>query len=403
MTGQWREPRDVSDLAVLQLGTVVRRPDGWWSATDVDGQTVRAVDAFVDELAACGCSVSTSRSYCHDLVRWFRFLDAIEVDWPAASREDVRDFVRWLQAKVNPQRARALGADSRPTPGSINLVTGKRYLPPGYAPRTINHALAVLSSFYDFALYAELGPLQNPVPRPNEGRPMHRSQIEGRRPGRRTAYRQKEPAYQPRAITEEVLQQLFEVLKHDRDRALVAVTLSTGARASELLSMTLGGVDIGRSVLSVVPKGRAGQRVWVPAAPESFVWISRHLTGREPGPPEQAMWMTLRRPTRPLTYFGLRQVLERANAELKLNLTWHDFRHTFSSRLLADDQLSLTDVQELMRHRNLNTLAPYATSRLEELVSRLHQHLSRPPTPPPVAAAGYDQGDLRVLFPGLAL
>lgn len=115
MTGQWREPLDVSELAVLQLGSVVRRPDGWWSATDVYGQTVRAVDGFVDELAACGCSVSTSRSYCHDLVRWFRFLDAIDVNWPAASREDVRDFVRWLLVKVNPQRARAQGADARPT------------------------------------------------------------------------------------------------------------------------------------------------------------------------------------------------------------------------------------------------------------------------------------------------
>lgn len=403
MAGHWHEPRDVTDLSVLQLGSVALRESGWWSVTDVDGQAVDAVDAFVDELAACGCSTSTSRSYCHDLLRWFRFLEALDVAWQSATREDVRDFVRWLQIKPNPQRTRNPGGESRPAPGSINPLTGKRYLPPGYAPRTINHALAVLSSFYDFALYADLGPLQNPVPRPNEGRPMHRSQLEASRPRRRTAYRQKEPAYQPRAITEEVLQQLFTVLKHDRDRALVAVTLSTGARAGELLSMTLGGVDVGRSVLSVVAKGRAGQRVWVPAAPESFVWISRYLTSREPGPPESALWMTLRRPTRPLTYFGLRQVLERANAELDLNLTWHDFRHTFSERLLRDDQLSLTDVQELMRHRNLSTLAPYATSRLEELVSRLHQHLSRPPTPPPVAAVGYDTEDLQVLFPGLAL
>jgi site-specific recombinase XerD len=403
MAGYWREPRDVMGLSVLQLGSVVPRGNGWWSVTDVDGQAVAAVDTFVDELAACGCSTSTSRSYCHDLLRWFRFLEALNVRWPSATREDVRDFVRWLQIKPNPQRTRNPAGESRPAPGSINPLTGKRYLPPGYAPRTINHALAVLSSFYDFTLYADLGPLQNPVPRPNEGRPMHRSQLEVSRPRRRTAYRQKEPAYQPRAITEEVLQQLFGVLKHDRDRALVAVTLSTGARAGELLSMTLGGVDLGRSVLSVVAKGRAGQRVWVPAAPEAFVWISRYLTSREPGPPESALWMTLRRPTRPLTYFGLRQVLERANAELNLNLTWHDFRHTFSERLLRDDQLSLIEVQELMRHRNLNTLAPYATSRLEELVSRLHQHLSRPPTPPPVAAVGYDTEDLQVLFPGLAL
>jgi site-specific recombinase XerD len=301
MAGQWREPRDVRALAVLQVGKVAQRPDGWWSTFDADGVPVRAVDGFVDELAACGCSTSTSRSYCHDLLRWFRFLDAMGVRWPAACREDVRDFVRWLQVKDNPQRQRALAADGRPVAGSINPGTGKRYLSEGYAPRTINHALAVLSSFYDFALYADLGPLQNPVPRANDGRPMHRSQLEVTRPRRRTAYRQKEPAYQPRAVTEEVLQQVFAVLRHERDRALIAVALSTGVRASELLSMTLGGVDVGRSVLSVVAKGRGGQRVWVPAAPESFVWISRYLTSLEPGPPEQALWMTLRRPTRPLS------------------------------------------------------------------------------------------------------
>lgn len=403
MAGEWCEPRGVAGLAVLQVGRVAQRPDGWWSTLDVDGVPVLAVDGFVEELAASGCSKSTARSYCHDLLRWFRFLDAIDVEWSGAGRADVRDFVRWLQVKQNPQRERALRVGSRPAAGSINPLTGKQYLSTGYAPRTINHALAVLSSFYDFALYADLGPLQNPVPRPNEGRPTHRNQLEAARPRRRTAYRQKQPAYQPRAIAEEVLQQLFAVLKHDRDRALVAVSLSTGARAGELLSMTLGGVDVGRSVLSVVAKGRAGQRVWVPAAPESFVWISRYLTARPPGPPEEALWMTLRRPSRPLTYFGLRQVLERANAELKLNLTWHDFRHTFSGRLLSDDGLSLTDVQELMRHRNLSTLAPYATSRLEELVNRLHQHVNRPATPAPTAAVGYDRDDLQVLFPGLAL
>ena len=121
--------------------------------------------------------------------------------------------------------------------------------------------------------------------------------------------------------------------------------------------------------------------------------------------------MTLRRPLRPLTYFALRQVLERANAELGANISWHDLRHTFSAGLLADEHVSLTDTQLLMRHRNLATLAAYSTTRVEELSARLAAHSE---TAASVVAkdeaavelradAGYDLADLQVLFPGLTL
>ncbi|HBX82642.1 MAG TPA: recombinase XerD, partial [Propionibacteriaceae bacterium] len=58
--------------------------------------------------------------------------------------------------------------------------------------------------------------------------------------------------------------------------------------------------------------------------------------------------LTLRPPHQPLNYFALRQILERANARLGTNYTWHDFRHTFSHRILADDRMTLTDAQALM-------------------------------------------------------
>ena len=194
---------------------------------------------------------------------------------------------------------------------------------------------------------------------------------------------------------------MFAALRHDRDRALIAVALSSGARASELLSMVRNGIDIGLGVVSVIPKGRPG-RVWIPVAPEALVLMGRYLASRPPGSPHDPVWVTVRRPARPLTYFALRQVLERVNVQLGSNITWHDFRHTFAHRLLADDRLSLTDVQTLMRHRSLTTLTDYSAVRLEELVSRLHEHLSRP-VPRPTPAVGYDHGDLQVLFPGLAL
>ena len=263
-------------------------------------------------------------------------------------------------------------------------------------PRTINHALSVLNEFYRHAIDADLGPVRSPVP-------LRRSvtQFPGQSCARAVAggpaFRQREPVAQPRALSEPLLQQLFAALRNDRDRALVAVALSSGARASELLSMVRNGIDVGLGVVSVVPKGRPG-RVWIPLAPEALVLIGRYLAAQPPGLPDDPVWMTIRRPASTLTYFAMRQVLERVNHQLGANITWHDFRHTFAHRLLADDQLSLTDVQTLMRHRSMTTLADYSASRLDELVTRLHEHLARP-APPPTPAVGYDQSDMQVLFP----
>ena len=395
------EPRDVALLSVPTLGKVCRSgSDGPWEILGADGQPVMAWASFRAELVAAGCSASTCRSYAHDVLRWLRFLAAVGMSWQLAGRVEVRDYVRWLRVADNPARSRRERPGGRPPAGSLNPATGKAYLAAGYAPRTINHALSVLGEFYQHAVDAGLGPLRSPVPlRRSAGRVL--GQPESRAAVGGSIYRQREPVTQPRAISEPLLQNVFAALRHDRDRALVAVALSSGARASELLSMVRDGIDIGLGVVSVVPKGRPG-RVWIPVAPEALVLVGRYLATLPPGSPQDPVWLTVRRPVRPLTYFALRQVMERVNTELGSNITWHDFRHTFAHRLLADDRLSLTDVQALMRHRSLTTLTDYSAVRLEELVTRLHEHLSRP-APPPTPAVGYEQADLQVLFPGLAL
>ena len=317
-----------------------------------------------------------------------------------AGRVEVRDFVRWLRVADNPARSRRVGSGGRPPAGSLNPTTGKPYLAAGYAPRTINHALSVVDGFYRHAVDAALGPLRSPVPlRRTAGRTL--GQPDSRPAAGGPLYRQREPVARPRALSETLLQNVFAGLRHDRDRALVAVALSSGARASELLSMIGDGIDIGLGVVSIVAKGRPG-RVWIPVAPEALVLMGRYLANVPDRSPRDPVWMTVRGPRRPLTYFALRQILERLNIQLGANITWHDFRHTFAHRLLADERLSLTDVQVLMRHRSLTTLTDYSAVRLEELVSRLHEHLARP-VPTPTPAVGYDEGDLRVLFAGLAL
>lgn len=66
--------------------------------------------------------------------------------------------------------------------------------------------------------------------------------------------------------------ELFAALGSHRDRALVALWVSTGARASELLGVTCGDTDPGRQVITVVRKGsRALQQL--PGSPDAFVWL----------------------------------------------------------------------------------------------------------------------------------
>jgi hypothetical protein len=125
------------------------------------------------------------------------------VAWDRASRAEVELLVGWLRSAANPQRRRR-DAASAPA-GSVNLRTGKASLGAGYAPSTINHALTVLSSFYDFHLHFGRGPLVNPVPADVQRRRLlaHRSPIDPTPQYRRAPLRQKTTERVVRSIPDE--------------------------------------------------------------------------------------------------------------------------------------------------------------------------------------------------------
>jgi integrase/recombinase XerD len=157
---------------------------------------------------------------------------------------------------------------------------------------------------------------------------------------------------------------------------------------------------------------RTGQRVrllgkgtrhaqWVAAAPAFFLWLARYLAERPARPPAAPLWVTLRRPTRPLGYQALRAVLLRVNAKLDTDLMLHDFRHTCALRLAGDPQVPLADLQAHLRHRHLSTTETYLVARPEEVIRRVQaHHQAVPPAGSPAAAPGwtYQAGDLDVLL-----
>ena len=273
------EDRDLSVLVVPAVGAVEVGGDLWEPARLIDGggEPVVAVTAFLRELQASGRSAATQRSYAMDLLRWFRFGLAIDVFWDQATRVEARDFCRWLALRDKPTRANA----GRRRVVS-NAVTGKPGPGPKYAASTPAHSETVLRVFYDFHRDAGTGPMVNPFPLSREragGRVnAHHNPMEPFRNERVGLYPPRSRSGSRTPSPDELFNRVFAELGSHRDRALVALWVSTGARAAELLGVRCRDVDTGQQLITVIRKGtRALQQV--PASPDAFVWLRLYQSG----------------------------------------------------------------------------------------------------------------------------
>jgi integrase len=365
---------------------------------DGAGREVEPVSAYLRDLRLGDASPLTCRSYGFDLLRWHRLLWCLTIPWDRATEAEVAAMVGWLRVARNPQRERTHRAG---TPaGSVNLRTGKPSLRAGYAPSTINHALSVVHGFYAFHGRFGAGPVVNPVPVSAQRRSAlaHRSPLEPVPSARRARLRQKVPKQGPRAIPDALWDELFAAMECDRDRALLEFYVSSGARASELLGVTVEDLDWAGQLVYVVSKGTR-LRQPVPASPDAFRYLGRYLATDGLPLPGQPVWRTRRGVRRPMTYWAMRRVLQRANETLGTNWTLHDARHTAATRMAGDEQLTLAEVQAILRHAHLETTGRYLTARVEDLHDKLHEHYSRP-RPKRSYPAGYDPDDVKAVFGG---
>jgi len=193
--------------------------------------------------------------------------------------------------------------------------------------------------------------------------------------------------------------------------------VSTAARASELLGMCCGDVDPGQQLVTVIRKGsRAVQQL--PASPDAFVWLRLYqsgLAGAVPLGRDDPLWVTRRRPFRPLTYHAARAMFSRATAALGANWTLNDLRHTAAYRMARDPLLPLTDVQWVLGHAHLSTTQLYLTPMPADVIAGVlaHHRRGRPgavgdpvggvdgatgSAPLTAAASMYRQDSLDVLF-----
>jgi integrase len=219
------------------------------------------------------------------------------------------------------------------------------------------------------------------------------------------AVRQSAKAMKPRAVlSPEELQALFLELEL-HERLLVLLDVPTGLRVSELLALQWSDIDFGEKTVNICKsiwhqhvgpvKTEESERLmpledamiadllaWraesLYASDADWIFASERMRGRQPLWPENLMKNHIRKAAK--------------RAGITKHLSWHVFRHTFSTLLMRNRE-DVKTVQSLMRHSNPGiTLGLYthvidATKRQAQ--SRVVQMIQPSPIPNlPIQSAG---------------
>ncbi|MFH9067610.1 integrase [Streptomyces coeruleorubidus] len=91
--------RDLAGFVLPETGALIETTDPLRPCVllDAQGAIVAPVEAFFAELQANSRPATTIPSCGMDLLRWWRFLSGWGVAWDRVSRQDARDFARWMQ------------------------------------------------------------------------------------------------------------------------------------------------------------------------------------------------------------------------------------------------------------------------------------------------------------------
>ena len=160
-----------------------------------------------------------------------------------------------------------------------------------------------------------------------------------------------------RALTEEELEYCRNQCLTLRDKALLEVLYSTGARVSEISRINIKDIDWNHGSVRVFGKNSEWYTVYLNA--RAIVSLKTYLKERKDFCP--ALFVTERSPARRLDVYSLRNAIEKIGkrADLEIVLSPHVLRHTMATMALQHGT-PLEIVQRMLNHKNPATTQIYA-------------------------------------------
>ncbi|MEX1270827.1 MAG: tyrosine-type recombinase/integrase, partial [Acidimicrobiia bacterium] len=143
-----------------------------------------------------------------------------------------------------------------------------------------------------------------------------------------------------------------------RDRAMLEVLYGTGARASEVVGLDLGAVDLEEARAVLTGKGNRQRMVPLggPAVEAIAAWLPARL---DLGPRDDAVFLNLRggRLTRQTVFDIVKRAAERAGLDPS-EVSPHVLRHSAATHMI-EAGADIRSVQEMLGHANVNTTQVY--------------------------------------------
>lgn len=190
--------------------------------------------------------------------------------------------------------------------------------------------------------------------------------------------------------SEDQVRQIIGGAETIRNRAILQVLYSTGARASEIMGLALADVSPEASTARVFGKGRRERLVFLnpPAIAAIRAWLPQRsgLLERLGRPQEPALFVSCI--GRPISYYAFRMIIVKAAALAGIQGPAHPhmFRHSLATHLL-DRGMDLRYVQEVLGHSSITSTQIYTHVATEPLVAelrRVHPEFAvQVPTPAP--------------------
>ncbi len=173
------------------------------------------------------------------------------------------------------------------------------------------------------------------------------------------------------------VEKLFKSLKTEkdseiRDRAIIELFYSTGARISEVENLKISDIDLQNNEMVVTGKGRKQRLVYLNRT--AVYWISRYLevrnriisSGRTDYLNDGHLF--LNRFGKKISSRSIRNIVKKCvkKAVIGKNITPHSIRHSFATHLLQEGA-GIREVQELLGHENITTTQIYSHLNIKKL------------------------------------
>jgi integrase/recombinase XerD len=328
----------------------------WFRVSDSDGRSIPSCDDYLLHLKLRDCSVYTQRAYAIGLAHFFSWLHDAGVSQEHTSRQVIGRYIaEFSQSELQ---------------GAI----GSRSAEKVRGPRTINHRLSVLASFFDFHIRRDTedgsGPwcgCLNPASGKLLDQELHHGMVGRDLPPRnrqRDSFRRRVPYEVPKRLEPTDIQKLIDAASSLRDKAILTLLCRTGQRVGDwstsagrhgILGMSLSDVDRKRRLVVVRLKGARDEHR-VPVTDDFWPIYECYLKDeRRAFPNGQSLWVALRKGRgKPLTYASFESSLRYISHKAGVPVHPHLFRHTLAQGVL-DLTGNLKIAQELLGHAHLST------------------------------------------------